>query len=92
MTENKLNVGELLNELNALAKIIDGKKPERETIEWYLLNNINTYISSIECAQSNNDVENASEVFSRFCTDSMDWDTDLYKMCSEIINRAFKLV
>jgi hypothetical protein len=88
MSELKENLGcqlaELLDEMESL-------KPIGESLEWYLINQIKKLISALGDAKSTQDIQNCVGVFSRFCTESMDWDTDLYRKCTEITALGFKL-
>lgn len=81
----------LIEEINRIIQELRFLKPKQESLEWYLLNNLNTYLQSIERADENIKIKNATEIFGMFCTESMNWDTDLYKKCMEITKIDFKL-
>jgi hypothetical protein len=77
-----------------LAELLDGLqalRPADGSLEWYLINQVKMLMSAIENAQSKQDLQNGVGVFSRFCTESMDWDTDLYRRCTEVTALGFKL-
>ena len=63
--------------------------PEKESLEWYLLNNLKEYFRSINDTKSSEEVKRVTQLFSRFCVESMDWDTDLFKKCSMLTRIGF---
>lgn len=81
----------LIQEINHLIQEIKFSNPKRESLEWYLLNNLNTYLMSIEHADGSDEIKNATKIFGMFCTDGMDWNTDLYKKCMELTQVGLRL-
>jgi hypothetical protein len=49
------------------------------------------YRSAVEVSRSKLETDNATRMFCRFCTESMDWETPLYKSCMEIASMGWKL-
>ncbi len=90
MTKNELEL-ELTEKLNELQKQLIEQDIEEGSLEMYLLNHVNKFLNSLMEAASAQDVDNAASIFSRFCTESMDWDMPLYKQCTAITDRGFKL-
>lgn len=91
MSTQKQLQTELTTNLNNMKEEIQSKNAKRESLEWYLLNNIELYLRSLDSAKSYRDFDNAVSIFSRFCTESMDWDAPLYKSCTNITKLGFKL-
>jgi hypothetical protein len=90
-----MNIKELKEDLHhrleRLMSEVEARSPLAESVEWYLINQVRTFSGSLDAAKSKQDIENCTGVFSRFCAESMDWDTDLYKKCTEITALGFKL-
>lgn len=86
-----INKDQLVDAIKKLLEDLDIKQQERESLEWYLKNNLNDYLSSVERASTPNDLKKATRVLSRFCLDSMDWDTPLFKRCSQITELGLKI-
>lgn len=84
-------MNELVNLTNALLKQIEIPSSARESLEWYLKNNLSEFQAVVKSAQNAGEVENATLALSRFCTESMDWDTALFKACMEITEKGRKL-
>lgn len=84
MQELIQSVDLLLNELTSNAIKEDG-------LEWYLINNLSDYRSVLNNNPTPLELENATRALTWFCTESIDWDTDLYKVCSEITIRGMSL-
>ncbi|MGY1490794.1 hypothetical protein ACW4YW_15415 [Methylobacillus pratensis] len=74
----------LIQSVDILLKKITSKKVEKESLEWYLINNLNDYRTLLINNPSLIELENATRALIRFCTESIDWDSTLYKDCSEI--------
>lgn len=90
MMKTELKV-KLHQQLTSLLAEVEAISPQPESLEWYLANQVRKYVSALDAAGSAQDVENCTAVFSRFCTESMDWDTALYKRCAEATALGFKL-
>jgi hypothetical protein len=82
---------EIIQKIDDLLTQIRGGASIRESLEWYLKNNLINYRRAIEEDRSARDIDNATRVFARFCTESMDWDTPLYRSCMEIAEIGGKL-
>jgi hypothetical protein len=82
---------QIVQKINSLIEQIEGNAPAHESLEWYLLNNLEEYRSALEVSRSKLETDNATRMFCRFCTESMDWETPLYKSCMEIASMGWKL-
>lgn len=82
---------ELLIDARLLIDELEKDQPEKESLEWYLINNLNSYISALEEAATSEQIKVATHVFRRFYLESMDWDTPLFKRCSDLSKTATKL-
>lgn len=78
-------------QLASLLSEVEHRLPKNDSLEWYLANQIRRYIVALESSTSKQEIENATAMFSRFCTESMDWDTSLYKKCAAITASGTKL-
>lgn len=84
--ENLLKmVDDLISELEACA-------PARESVKWYLLNNLLKLRKVVANDPSKHDVENAVRVLNRFAVDSMDWGDPLFKAVTAITEHAERAV
>lgn len=81
----------LLERIDALVAELAGPPGARESLEWYLRNNLNSLRRDLVSARTKRDITNAARAFTRFCTDSMDWNTELYRKCTVITELAFEL-
>jgi hypothetical protein len=82
---------ELLSESRALLDDLTSQSIIEGSLEWYLSNNLRVYIESIESSSSAKDIVNAARILSRFCTESMDWETGLYQRCATLIESGFRV-
>ena len=82
---------ELVEDLKSLKSDLERQDLSGGSLETYLLNNTNMFLDSLKNAVTVKDIDNAASIFSRFCTESMDWDMPLYKQCSNIAESGFKL-
>ena len=87
----KLTKEQLIKKTEFFLEEIESFKPKNETLEWYLSNNLKKYLESIRFANGSTEIRNATRILSRFCTESMNWDTDLYKKCTAITSVGFKI-
>lgn len=78
----------LLEMLISLVERIELRAPEMESVEWYLLNNLNRFKEILENSPSKHEFENGMRVLSRFCIDSMDWNSPLFKAATSITEQA----
>jgi hypothetical protein len=81
----------LIDKTQIFLNTIEKKAPKRESLEWYLINNLKDFLISIKQAQSKQALNTATRILSRFCLESMDWDTELFKTCSEITELGLKI-
>lgn len=79
----------LTQEIEALTAQIAGPAAVQGSLEWYLQNNLNEFASSV--SNGGRDLENASRALMRFCTESMDWDTPLYRAAVSIAESGSRL-
>ncbi len=86
ISKNQLII-EVRSFLNALAV----QQPKQESLEWYLANNLEDYLKDLEEAQKPNEIKVATKILSRFCIESMDWDTPLFKRCTKITELGLKV-
>lgn len=80
--------------LEAIDTVIDRLaqgNPVRESLEWYLGNNLRSYKNEIQKAKTRRDVENATRALGRFCTESMEWNSELFRECTRIEDAGFAL-
>jgi len=88
MNINKKNI------INALENLIieyNLRNSISDTHEWYLFNNTIKYIYSLKTVNTPSDIKNAAITYGMFCTESMDWDTELYKECVALMKMGHKL-
>jgi hypothetical protein len=71
----------LIENVDSFLQEIELSNPKQETIEWYLFNNLKKYLSSIADTENPIEIKNATGRLSIFCTESMNWDSELYKKC-----------
>lgn len=83
-------ISELASNLTEL-KLSIADDLRHESIEWYLNNHIDDYLNTLESIGSKQDIQSTVYTFSRFCTDTMDWDSSLYKECVVIMKLGTKL-
>jgi hypothetical protein len=82
---------ELLESIDRVLGRLAQGAPPRESLEWYLANNLGSYRDALLSAKTRIDVENATRALSRFCTESMEWDSDLFRECTRIQEEGFAL-
>ncbi|WP_374572680.1 hypothetical protein [Phenylobacterium sp.] len=59
-----------------------------DTLEDYLRNHLVAFREAASEAKVGTEIENAARSLSRFCTEHMDWNSDLFRQCAELIRRA----
>lgn len=89
MEVNRKN--QLINEVELLLGDLDVNSPAFESLEWYLRNNLADYLKKIKTSENSHDLKIATKILSRFCLESMDWDTPLFKRCTKITEFGLKL-
>lgn len=82
----------LLKMVDDLISDLEARAPARESVEWYLLNNILKLREVAANDSSPHDVENAARVLNRFAVDSMDWGDPLFKAVTAITEQAERAV
>ncbi|OGT26075.1 MAG: hypothetical protein A3B71_04235 [Gammaproteobacteria bacterium RIFCSPHIGHO2_02_FULL_42_43] len=82
---------QLINEVQTFLQELKKNNPERESLEWYLINNLNRYLESLTAAGSAQEIKIATKILSRFCVDCMNWDTTLFKQCTKITHLGLKI-
>ena len=88
MNEIKL---QLIMEINQFLIELKDKSPISESLEWYLINNLESYLKGVNEANTSGDVENLSDILDRFCVESMDWDTEIFRRCTRLTKLGIKL-
>lgn len=81
----------LIAEVELLLKDINFQQPEKESLEWYLRNNLIDYLEDLKKIESPGDLKICTRILSRFCVESMDWDTPLFKRCTKITEIGLKI-
>ncbi len=81
----------LIEQANSFLTEIESLNPQRESVEWHLSNNLKKFLESVKVTNSFPEIKNATRILSKFCTESMDWDTELYRKCIAITQIGFKL-
>lgn len=51
----------------------------------YLRHAVMEFRQAVDAAREPSDATNAGRALSRFCTDTLDWDTDLYRRCMLLV-------
>lgn len=72
-------IDSLTGEIDLRIAELRGFNAPKDSIEFYLLNNLVKYRESLLSAESSQEVDNAASIFGRFCTESMDWGTKDYQ-------------
>lgn len=80
----------VIESVDALLARLEAGKPEKGSLEWYLVNNLRTFGDALSAATEEREIENATHALSRFCTESMDWDTDLFRECTAITTKGMR--
>lgn len=81
----------LLEQIDALLAELALQPCNRESLEWYLQNNLTSLRRDLVSAPTPHAFNNATTAFSRFCTESMDWNTELFRRCTAITELAFRV-
>lgn len=80
----KPEIEQAVRKTKNLIKRLEATPPQKETVEWYTLNNLRDLFRDLNNIQSTEKLLESEHILSRFCTDSLDWNSDLYKEISEI--------
>ena len=81
----------LVGKIDELLLVIEATHPSRDSLEWYLMNNLKSYKAAVQLASDKLSVENAARAFNRFCTESMDWQTELFKRCAMLADFGLQM-
>ncbi len=79
---------ELLAKVKRLSAELESKKPAKESVEWYMINNLNTFEERIREAEIDDDLRVASRILTRFAVDSLDWGSPLMKSVEALSEEA----
>jgi len=82
---------ELIDQVQLFLYELEKKEVLKESLEWYLINNLKKYVEKLNIAETSSQIKLATEKFDTFCIESMDWDTPLFKRCSKITELGLKL-
>lgn len=82
---------ELIQTIDMLLGKIAQKAASKESLEWYLQNNLKDYKAALQAKPSALEIRNATRSLVRFCTESMDWDDSLYQECCAITEKGMHL-
>ena len=82
-------IDSLIDEVDSRIAELRGFNAPKDSIEFYLLNNLAKYRESLLSAESRQDVDNAASIFSRFCTESMDWGTKEYQAYIDLSTQGY---
>lgn len=81
----------LISEVRLFLNELEKGKPVKESLEWYLINNLKKYLEALNVAVNVKQVKDATERLDMFCIESMNWDTQLFKRCTEITKAGLKI-
>jgi hypothetical protein len=81
----------VIESIDALMAKLQSEKLQKDSLEWYLVNNLRTYKDALLVATEGREVERATHALSRFCTESMDWNTELFRECTAITTKGMRL-
>ncbi|MBI2779500.1 MAG: hypothetical protein HYX62_06945 [Gammaproteobacteria bacterium] len=81
----------VIESIDALIAKLELEKPQKDSLEWYLMNNLRAYRDALLAATEGREVERATHALSRFCTESMDWDTEVFRQCTAITTKGMRL-
>lgn len=90
-TNNNSKIESLVQSLDSYIAKLQKAEIRKKSDEWYLLNNLTDFRQSLVSAKAKQDIENASKMLSRFCTESFNWDTDYFKNCVAFSEQGFAL-
>jgi hypothetical protein len=82
---------QLIDLVDALLREIAGRAVARESLEWYLRNNLEDFRRKALGSPAPRALEGAARALSHFCTDSMEWDSELFRACTRITDLAARL-
>lgn len=84
-------MNELLAKIDVLLNQIAPASGVHGSLEWYLRNHLIEYKNKISTNSTAVGIENATEILMRFCLESMEWGTDLYRSCTALTEQAIRL-
>lgn len=83
---------ELIRETQSFLTELKKNEPRKESLEWYLINNLINYLSVLNTSKTAMEIKTATEKLDMFCIECMDWNTPLFKRCTKITDLGLKLV
>lgn len=81
----------VIGSIDALMVKLELEKLQKDSLEWYLVNNLRAYRDALLTATEGREFEKATHILSRFCTESMDWNTELFLECTAITTKGMRL-
>jgi len=82
---------DVISAIDMLLIKLERQGPGSDSVEWFLINQLKDYKRLIQHAKSKQEIADATIGLSRFCTESMNWDTELYRECTEITRLGRRL-
>lgn len=89
--DEKVDISQLLELIDLLRDDLKKKAPVKDSVEWYLLNNLLDYGKALASYKTHEEIGDATRSLSRFCIDSLDWDSEVFRACTEITVRGRRL-
>lgn len=86
-----INKQQLINEVQSFLHDIEIMNPKKESLEWYLVNNLKKYLKELISAETITQIKKSTEIIDIFCVESMDWNTALFKRCTKITELGLKI-
>lgn len=87
----KSEMKELLELIHRLRDDLEREAPVKDSVEWYLQNNLLDYEKALVSSKSKKEIKDSTRSLSRFCVDSLDWNSDIFRACTEITARGMRL-
>lgn len=87
-----MNKHEILACYEALLKDFKKMNAKSGSVEWYLMGHLRRTLDVLPDSFTKTGIENALTPLEHFCTDSMDWDSDLFRRISDLNRAARELV
>lgn len=91
ITVMKISKAILIAQTNYFLIEMESLNVDHKSVEWYLSNNLKKFLHSVQTANTPFEIKNATKILSRFCTESMNWDTKLYAKCIVLTRIGFQL-
>jgi hypothetical protein len=84
-------MNDLIQKIDWVLEATAEKAAIKESLEWYLRNNLVRYKQLLQSDPSQMQLKDATRALMRFCTESMDWNTVLYRDCMAITSEGSSL-